>query len=170
MTQDSISTRRSFLKAGAVLAVPVAAGVPAATAMANGGLEARLARREDEAAIRELHETLLRRINGGVSDEATKLFANPKQASIDSTLRSVAAERDAEPDAIEIAGNGRRATGRFHCAVEIESEIAQDCTLAQMAHAQGEGFLRSIERRLLKADYVKTVDGWAIARLDFVPA
>lgn len=170
MTQDSISTRRSFLKAGAVLAVPVAAGVPAAAAMADDGLGARLARREDEAAIRELHRTWLRRINAGASDEAAKLFAEPRQARLDAALRSIVVEQGVEPDAIEIAEDGLRAAGRFHCAVEIETEIAQDCTLAQMAHAQGEGFLRSTERRLLEADYVKTADGWTIADVSFKPA
>ncbi len=62
MTTDTVSTRRSFLKGGAVAAAPLAVAAGGA-AMAEDGRKARLARLEDEAAIRELHQAWLRRIN-----------------------------------------------------------------------------------------------------------
>jgi hypothetical protein len=166
MTTDNTSTRRSFLKRGAVLAVPLAAAAPAAI-MADDGLKARLARLEDEAAIRELHQTWLRRINTRADGTATPLFGDPEGTAFDQAVRSIAADHAGEPDAIEIAADGKRAAGRFPCAVEIETAIAQDCTLAQMARAQGGGFVRRTERRVLKVEYVKAVGAWAIAKVEF---
>ena len=49
----------------------------------------------------------------------------------------------------------------------LENAIAQDCTLARMAHAQGGGFVRRTERRVLNAEYVKTSGVWAIAKVEF---
>jgi hypothetical protein len=170
MTRDSTSTRRSFLKSGALLAAPLAAAVPAAL-VADDGLRARLARLEDEAAIRALHQGWLRRINvragAGAGDTVAPLFADAEGAKSDQAVRNIAADHAGEPDAIEIAADGESAIGRFQCAVEIESAIAQDCTLARMAHAQGGGFVRRTERRVLKVEYVKADGAWAIAKVDF---
>jgi hypothetical protein len=167
MTKDTTSTRRSFLKGGALLAAPLAAvGVPAAV-MADDGLKARLAKLEDEAAIRELHQSWLRRINTGAGDAAASLFANPERAAFDPSVRSIAPDHAGQPDAIEAAADGKRAVGRFHCAIEIEHAIAQDCTLAQMAHAQGGGFVRRTERRVLNVEYAKASGAWAIAKVEF---
>lgn len=157
MTNDSSSTRRSFLKAGAVVAVPLAAA-PAA-ALADDGFRARLARLEDEAAVRALHQDWLRRVNGRAGDAAV----------LGADVRGIAPDH-AIADAIEIAADGKSAAGRFHCAVQLETELALDCTLAQMAHAQGEGVIRTTERRVLTAQYVKAGDGWSIAKLGFASA
>ena len=172
MTRDTDSTRRSFLKGGALLAAPLAAAVPAAL-VADDGMRARLARLEDEAAIRALHQSWLRQINT-VADEVTgagsaiaQLFANAEGAAPGQTVRSIAADHAGEPDAIEIAADGKSAIGRFQCAVEIENAIAQDCTLARMAHAQGGGFVRRTECRALKVEYVKADGAWAIAKVGF---
>ena len=162
----STSTRRSFLKRGAVLAVPLAAVAPAAV-MADDRLTARLARLEDEAAIRELHQAWLRRINIGAADTATPRFAASEGAAFDQSVRSIAADHAAQPDAIEVAPDGQSAAGRFPCAVEIETTIAQDCTLAQMARAQGGGVVRRTERRMLQVKYVKSGGAWAIAKAEF---
>lgn len=166
MTTKTTSTRRSFLKRGAVLAVPLAAAVPAAV-MADDGLKARLARLEDETAIRELHQTWLRQVNSGAGDAATPLVADPKGAALGQAVRSIAADPAGQPDAIEVAAHGQSAAGRFPCAVEIETEIAPDCTLAQMARAQGGGFVRRTERRVLEIKYVKTSGTWAVAKVEF---
>jgi len=169
MTTNTTSTRRSFLKRGALLAAPLAAAVPAAV-MADDGLAARLTRLEDEAAIRELHQTWLRRINTGAGGAATPLVANPEGAAFDQAVRSIAADHAGQPDAIEVAADGKSATGRFPCTVEIETTIAQDCTLARMAHEQGGGFVHRMERRVLKVEYVKTSGAWAIAKVEFALA
>src|SRR5208282_2486403 len=112
-----------------------------------------------EAAIRELHQTWLRRINTRTGDAsaATPLFADAEGTAyaLDRAVRSIAADHAGQPDAIEVAAEGQSATGRFQCAVEIETTIARDCTLAQMAHAQGGGFVRRTERRVLNVEYVK---------------
>jgi hypothetical protein len=170
-TNSTRSTRRSFLKRGALLAAPLAVAAPAAV-IADDGLKTRLARLEDEAAIRELHHAWLRQVNvsagAGAGDAATALFAGegtaPHQA-----LRSIAADHAGEPDAIEVAADSTRAVGRFQCAVEIENAIAQDCTLARMARAQGGGFVRQTERRMLKVEYKKIGGAWAIAKVEFAP-
>jgi len=169
VTKDTASTRRSFLKSSAVLAAPLAAAVAPTVVMVDDGLKARLARLENEAAIGELHQTWLRRINTGARDAAASLFADPKGAAFDQAVRSIAADHTGEPDAVDVAPDGSSAAGRFPCAVEIETAIAQDCTLAQMAHAQGGGFVRRTERRVLKVDYVKTSGAWAIAKVEFAP-
>jgi len=178
MTKDanSTSTRRSFLKRGALLAAPLAAVAAPAAIMADDELKARLARLENEAAIRELHQAWLRRFNArkdettGAHDAAAALFANREGAALDPSVRSVAPDHTGEPDTIDVAADGKRATGRFHCALEIETAIPQDCTLAQMAHAQGNGFVRRTERRILKVEYVKASGAWAITRAELAPA
>jgi len=166
MTRDSTSTRRSFLKGGALLAAPLAAAAPA-TMLADDGLKARLARLEDEGAIRELHQIWLRRINAGAGDTIAPLFADPEGTTFDQAVRSIAADQTAQPDAIEVAPDGKGATGWFRCVVEVETTIPQDCTLARMAHAQGGGFVRRTERRVLRVDYVKACAAWAIAKVEF---
>jgi hypothetical protein len=163
MIKETASTRRSFLKSGALLAAPLAAVAAPAAVMADGELQARLARLENQAAIRELHQTWLKRINIGAGDAATPLWAGPAG---NQAVRSIVADHVGEPDAIELSADGQSATGRFHCAVEIETTIAQDCTLARMAHAQGGGFVRRTERRVLEVHYVRASGGWAIAKVE----
>ena len=171
MTKDanSTSTRRSFLKRGALLAAPLAAVAAPAAIMADDELKARLARLENEAAIRALHQDWLRRINTGAGDAAAPLFAYRERTALDEFVRSIAADHAGQPEAIEIAADGKSAAVRFPCAVEIETAIVEDCTLAQMAREQGSGFVRRTERRILKVEYVKTGGAWAIAKAEFAP-
>jgi len=164
MARDNTSTRRSFLKGGALLAAPLAAAAPAAL-LAEDGLRARLARLEDEAAIRELHQIWLGRINAGAGDTVTPLF-DPEGTTFDQAVRSIVADHTGQPDAIEVDPDGKGAAGRFPCAVEIEITIPQDCTLTRMAHAQGCGFVRRTERRVLKVEYVKACAEWTIAKIE----
>jgi hypothetical protein len=170
MTNDTASTRRSFLKGGAMLAAPLAAVAVPAVVMADNELKARLARLENEAAIRDLHQTWLRRVNTATSDAAELLFADPKAAAFDPSVRSIAADHAGQQDAIDVAADGKSAVGRYECSMEIETTIAQDCTLSRMAHAQGGGFVRRTERRVLKVEYVKSSGAWAIATVEFAPA
>ena len=165
MVRDSTSTRRSFLKGGVLLAAPLAAAAPA-TVLAEDGLKARLARLEDEGRIRELHQSWLRRVNAGPSGAAMPPFADPQGTAPEQALRSIAPDHAGEPDAIEVAPDGKSATGRFECTVEIETPIPQDCTLARMAHAQGGGFVHRTERRVLKVEYVKACAAWTIAKVE----
>lgn len=114
-----------------------------------------------EAAIRDLHQAWLRQVNTGDRAEAARL---------DKAVVGVAADHHGAPDQIMLAADRLSATGRYRCLVQTETELAQDCTLAQMAHAQGEGRIRSGERRVLHARYLKTPDGWAIGTLRSEPA
>jgi hypothetical protein len=84
-------------------------------------------------------------------------------------VRNIAADHAGQPDAIEVAADGKSAVGRFHCTVDFETALAQDCTLARMAHAQGSGFVRRTERRVLNVDYVKASGAWAIKKVEFAP-
>ncbi len=163
MTTDTRSTRRTFLKQGGLVAAPLAAA-PAA-ALADGASQSRAARLQDEAAVRALHQAWLRRVNTG--EDAAALFADPRRTGLGEAVKAVGPDHAAAGDAIAVAEDGRTASGRFHCLVEIETEIPEDCTLAQMAHAQGGGRVRRTERRLLTAAYVKAAGAWAISKLGF---
>lgn len=167
--KETASTRRSFLKGGALLAAPLAVAAPAAI-LADDATKARLAKLENEAAIRELHGAWLRGVNTGARDEAASLFANARAAAFDPSLRGIAPDHAGAPDAIEVSADGTHATGRYHCAVETETAIPQDSTLAQMAHAQGGGFIRASERRVLHVEYTKAAGKWAIAKAAFARA
>jgi hypothetical protein len=160
------STRRSFLKGGVLLAVPLAAAAPG-TFMADDGLKARLARLEDEIAIRELHQAWLRRVKSGSCEGAKKWFARPPVTMFDQSVCSITPDHAGEADVIEVAPDGKSASGRFYCAVEKESAIAQDCTLAQMAHLQGGGFVRRTDHRVLVIQYAKEGGAWVIAKVEF---
>jgi hypothetical protein len=160
-------SRRAFLKGGALAAAPLAAA-GAAVAAAKSEHEAKIERLQAEAAIRDLHQSWLRRVN--TKAEAAELFADPKQARLHEAVNRVEADHQGAADEIRLAADGLLASGRYACVVETETELAKDCTLAQMRHAQGEGWLRQSERRMLHADYVKTDGRWAIAGLRFEPA
>jgi len=166
MNTDNTSTRRSFLKGGALLAAPLAAVAAPAVFAADEELKARLAKLENEAAIHSLHQSWLRRVNLGAAGAATP-FADSKNVALDESVCSIAADHAGQPDTIEIAADGRSAAGRFGCAVVIETRIAQDCTLAQMALAQGGGFVRRTERRVLKVEYAKAPGTWGIVKAEF---
>lgn len=168
MSEESKSTRRSFLKGGAIVAAPLAAiGAPAAAALGGNADRDKLARLEDEKAIRALHAGWLRQVNSGDYAAAAKLYADDKTSCALAGIASVAAEQGAE-DSLAFAKDGKHASATYAALVEVETAIAPDHTLAQMLHAQGEGMVRTREQRTLKADYVRTREGgWAIAKLDF---
>jgi len=164
--EKSTPTRRSFLKGGALLAAPLAVAVPAAI-VADDASKGRLAKLENEAAIRELHRAWLRSVNTGARDEAASLFADPKRAAFDTSVSGIAPDHAGAPDAIEVAADGARAAGRFDCVVEVAAPIPQDTTLAQMAHAQGGGYIRRTERRALHVQYAKASGAWRIVKAEF---
>jgi hypothetical protein len=172
MTDRTQATRRSFLQGGAVAAAPLAA-MGAAALVAEHDHRAALARLQDEAAIRDLHQAWLRRINTGERAEAARLFVDPQtgpKAGLHAGIGRVNADHAAAPDEIRLAADGLSASGVYACLVETETPRAPDCTLAQMALAQGEGMIRTSQRRVLKARYVKAAAGWAIETLRFEPA
>jgi hypothetical protein len=159
MTEAS-TTRRLFLKGGALIAAPIVA-TGSTAAIAEDGLKGRLSRFEDEAALRRLHHAWLRQVNAGASEAVAKL---------DAPVSGIVADQDPDAHAIAIAADGQRATGRFACSVEIETELEADCTFAQMARLQGTGVVRTTAARTLSVDYRRTADGWAIVKADLSAA
>lgn len=159
-------SRRAFLKGASLAAAPLGAA-GAAAAAAKSEHEAKIERLQAEAAIRDLHQAWLRRVN--TKADAADLFTGSRRARLHEAVNRVEADHQGPVDEIRLAADGLHASGRYACVVETETELAKDCTLALMRHAQGEGWLHQSERRLLKADYVKAEGGWAIARLAFEP-
>ena len=159
MTDDIVPTRRSFLKAGALIAAPLAATMP--TSVLAGDRDIRDPSLADEAVLRRLHHDWLRAINRGGSV--------PRRSVFDSDVRSIVADPAGEPDVIRVAADGKRATARFACTVETVTELLLDSTFAQMAHAQGGGSARTSRQGVLTIDYRKSDNEWAIAEIAFHP-
>jgi hypothetical protein len=154
MTQNKTATRRTFLKGGALLAAPIAVTSTAAVVMADDRLAHRVAHLEDEAAIRSLHGSWLRQVNAGEHD-----------TRLDASVSRITADHAGAADRIEVAADHQSAVGLFDYAVELETPLAQDSTLAQMAHVQGYGVTRRIERRLLTVSYTRSRGAWAIGKI-----
>ena len=163
MSTDTTSSRRSFLKGGAIAAAPLAIAVPAA-ALAAEDHKARAQKLQDQAEIAALHLAWLRKL--AVGADASALFADPKAARLDRAIQGVSADHSGEADRIEVAADGQSASGRFAVKIDLQSELPRDSTLGQMAHLQGGGAVRHAETRTLHASYVKSAGAWAIAALD----
>jgi hypothetical protein len=169
MKAKTVATRRRFFwQAGAAaLSAPLAVSSAYASigdAEDTEALKARLATLEDVNTIRELHQAYARLINAGAREAAADLFADPREAQIDASIRNLSADRFAEQDFIEIAADRKTAIARIHCTVELETAIGPSCTLVEMARLQGEGFLKQSERRVLESSCVKQDGVWKIAR------
>jgi hypothetical protein len=154
MSKNIDSSRRTFLKGGALLAAPIGAASLTAVAFADQGLKARVTHLEDEAAIRRLHQDWLRRVNAG-----------ERNALLDAAVRQITADHAGASDQINVAADGASAVGHFEYGVALASPLAADSTLAQMAHVQGNGTVRSNERRQLIVRYLKSDGLW---RMDAV--
>ena len=164
MSENRTSTdRRSFLKAGAIVAAPIAAAAPV-VALADDGSRARLARLEDERAIGALQRKFLRHLNGAA--DCGKFIASSDAVNLGQGLRAIAEDAGHEAE-LALADDGLSATARCHCRVEWEIEFTGDSTLERMARFQGQGSHRHAEERVLATDYVKGKDGWRIASARF---
>ncbi len=158
MSNHSTPTRRMFLKGGALLAAPIAAASATALALAkdhtSDDLNVRVRRLEDEAAIREVHQSWLRQINAG---RGIVLLGG--------SVTRVTADHAGRADRLEIATDGNGATGRFDCVVDLETRLPEDSTLGQMAHAQGTGTVRNTERLMLTVEYARKSGVWTIEKV-----
>jgi hypothetical protein len=162
MSAHSTSSRRSFLKGGAIAAAPLAVALPAA-ALAEDH-RARVQHLQDEAEIRSLHQAWLRKI--ATSQNPSALFADRGAARLDPAVQGVSADHAGDQDQIDVAADGLRATGRFAVTVDLQTELPHAGTLAQMARLQGGGVVRQIETRTLHARYVKQAGAWAIEKME----
>jgi hypothetical protein len=77
---------------------------------------------------------------------------------------------DAEPRSLEVSTDGRRAIGRYDCLVERAIALPRDSSFAQMAHAQGGGYIRRADRKVMTVEYVRAEAGWAIVQAQFASA
>jgi hypothetical protein len=153
MTMDQTTSRRSFLKTGAIAAAPLAMAAPA-VALADDGSRARLARLEDERDIGALHRDLIRQVNRGERKLAKGL--------------SALADDPAHELEIAFAGDARRATCRRACIAGFRTEFTGHSTIEQMHRLQGQGMHEHAESRELVTEYVRGKDGWAIESLRLV--
>lgn len=163
LTEDTHSTRRTFLKAGAIIATPLAVVAPGVVLAADDRAAQRRSG-EDEAAIRALHHDWLRRVNAG-SETADLFLTTASSRCLDDTVSAIVPDYAAS-ESIKVAGDGKSASGRFLCQIDMETRLVPQNTLAQMALAQGGGITRRSERRLIEAGYVKSGGSWAIMRLE----
>ena len=152
--------RRSFLKTGALAAAPLAAIAPAA-ALADDGSRAKLARLEDERALEALQRKLLRHLNG--AGDCGEFIVSGDAVDLGEGLRAII--EDSRHEAVlELADDGRSALSRCPCRVEREAEFTGDSTLERMARFQGQGHHRHEEQRVLTTEFVRSKDGWRIAK------
>ena len=161
---QTTTSRRSFLKTGAVLTAPLAVAAPVA-ALAADDSRARLARLEDERAVEALQRKFLRHLNGAwdcgefiASSDAVDLGLGPHGG-----LRAIAEDMAHDP-VLELAEDGLTARARCACRVERETEFTGDSTIERMARFEGQGSHRFAEERVLATEFVKGRDGWRIAR------
>lgn len=165
MSKQMRTSRRSFLKSGAIVAAPVAVVTAPAIAFAADDSKARLARIEDERAIEALGRDFVRNFNAGGAKGTKGLFAGGKGAELAGDAVRLTLDPVAEPELLEIAADGASARSRHRCVVECEHPLEGEGTLIAMARLQGNGGVRASEQRVLVADYVKLESGWAIDRL-----
>lgn len=162
-TTSTTTDRRAFLKAGAIVAAPLAVAAPVA-ALADDGSKARLARLEDERAIEALQRKFLRHLNG--SGDCGEFVASSDAVDIGEDVQAIVEDTRHEAQ-VTLADDGLSATARCTCRVELETAFVGDSTLERMARFQGQGSHRHSEARVLATDYIKGKDGWRIARARF---
>lgn len=137
-------TRRSFIAvAGAALSAPVAAAAAAVPGrIESDPTKARLEHLEDLTEIRALNHAYL----------------------IERSMSGVSPADFGEHDVIEIAEDRQTATARLHVIVHTETALDPDCTLVEMAQAQGEGVVRTTVPAVLENTYVRRGGTWKILR------
>jgi hypothetical protein len=172
MTATPVSTRRSFIRtAGTALSAPLAAvavTTPLGAVQEVDPLTARLARLEDECAIRALNQAYARHLNAGASEAMAALFADASDARVDTSLRSVSADGFGEQDAIDVAADRQTATARVYCVVEADTVIGPSCPLVEMAREQGGGVVTRTEHGVFENAYVRRDGIWRLQRSAYV--
>lgn len=165
MSKDMTTSRRSFLKSGALVAAPLAlVAAPAAAAFTDDS-KARLLRIEDERAIEALNRAFLRRFNSGAT--TADLFVSGKSPKMAEGMTALTLDASAEPEAFAISDDGSSATARLACVAEYVQELEGEGTFVEMARLQGNGPVRLSEARNFVGKYVRTAEGWAIERIEF---
>jgi len=158
---EQATSRRAFLKAGALVAAP-AAVLAAPAAFAADPSAARLARMEDERAIEGLVRGFLRRFNG--SGDCAEFVAHAGAIRIDASVQEIR-EDVLDDAALDFADDGRSASWSRTAEVELLADFAGNTTLEKMARFQGQGSARSQAKRRIEAEFARTGESWTITRL-----
>jgi hypothetical protein len=153
----STTNRRTFLKSSALVAAPLAAfAAPAAAFSDDGNAAQRLARLEDERAIEAANRAFLK-------DGAAKTLRGTARKG--ETIRQV--EPEGEPPAIDFAEDGKSATTKQKCTVQLASQFEGDSTLEQMARLQGTAKAERSKRCVILAHYKKRGTEWMLQSAEF---
>ena len=169
MSKMTDTTRRCFLKSGAIVAAPLAAvAAPAVAKAAGDGSAARLARLEDERAIEALNRDFLRRFNREGLERTAELFADGKAPGITGEMNRLSLDPAAEPELFELSKDGSTAHMRQVCLVESDHPLEGEETLVQMARLQGNSASRARSGKTLVANYRKQGERWTITKLELV--
>lgn len=150
------SSRRGFLKTGAILAVPIAAIAAPAAALANDGSDANLARLEDERALRELQRGVLRETRQAGRSKVARIIG-----AADDNVAAIHPDPD-EVSALEFSEDGNSATARHICRVEIAQDFTGSSSIEQMAQIQGNVLAARAENRKLETFFARHADGWLV--------
>jgi hypothetical protein len=156
MTGKGASNRRGFLKMGAILAAPITAIAAPAAALAEDGSKAKLARLEDERALQELQQSVLREARGAGRGKIARMIEGARE--------NVAAIQP-EPDGFStlvFSRDGKNATARHVCRVEMAEDFTGGSSIEQMAQMQGNMLAARAENRMLETFFARHADGWLV--------
>lgn len=154
MSNTSDTTRRAFLKVGAMAAVPPAGlGLPAA-ALAADGSKAELARMADQ---RELE---------GLTRQFVSAFNKGRAGGLAGGLPALDATRlHLADEAADMTITGDTASVRVACSAEQEEALEGDETLIRMARLQGNVAGVKVADKMLQASFTRHAQGWRIASI-----
>jgi len=155
------TSRRAFLKAGAIVAAPIAA-LAAPAALAADPSAARLARLEDERAIEALVRGFLRRFNG--NGDCAEFVARAGAIRIDPSVQTIR-EDMREDAALNFADDGHTASWSRKAEVELLANFSGNTTLEKMARFQGQGSAHSLAKQRIAAEFARTGESWTITHL-----
>ncbi len=140
MSKDMITSRRSFLKSGAIIAAPLAVvATPAVAALGDDGSKARLPR-ASRTSVANKRST-------APSSAASTPAAAPANSSSRAKCRNCRRQRDRDRASmlrrsrgiLPWPEDGARASGRFACTAEFGHALEGEGTFVEMAWLQGNG-------------------------------
>jgi len=173
MVMSDITTRRAFFStAGAALAAPLA--LDAVEARPSSGTETavldRLARLEDLQAVAAVTAAFARRLHAGEPEAVAAVSAaTPNRAPLEA-LRRLSLEAPATVEPIVLGADGSTAAASIPCTAELETPLPPECTLVEMARAQGGGIVRRLAHGAVELLYEKRAGAWRVASAVFVPS
>jgi len=159
-----------------------------------GRLSRRVGNLEDAEKVRRLHRAYESSLDRGLYEEVVAMFAGDAEVIYNGGLfrgtegvrrlycgnfspgrtgKRIEPAPGFEPDpaqpqeSIEVAEDGRTATGRFAYSIQVGTPMKGNSSLIAMARLQGEGIAKCWEGGTCEATYVKAGDSWKIRRLEY---